>query len=80
MDAPELVDDYYLNLISWGKENILAVALGQSVYLWDAASGDIQHLLTLSGSDDFVTSVQWTELAGNTHYLAVGTNEGPVQM
>ena len=80
LDAPELVDDYYLNLISWGKDNIVAVALGQCVYLWNAATGDINHLLTLTGSDDFVTSVKWAEKAGHTNYLAVGTHDGPVQL
>ncbi len=80
LDAPELVDDYYLNLISWGKDNILAVALGQCVYLWNAATGDINHLLTLTGSEDFVTSVKWAEKPGNTNYLAVGTHDGPVQL
>jgi cell division cycle protein 20 (cofactor of APC complex) len=39
LDAPDIVDDYYLNLISWGKDNILAVALAQSVYLWNANNG-----------------------------------------
>lgn len=34
---------------------VLAVALGQAVYLWNAATGSIQHLLTLSAVDDFVT-------------------------
>jgi len=59
LDAPELVDDYYLNLISWGPNNVLAVALGQCVYLWDSESGSIEHLLTLDGADDYVTSVEW---------------------
>jgi cell division cycle protein 20 (cofactor of APC complex) len=80
LDAPELVDDYYLNLISWGKDNILAVALGQCVYLWNATNGEIQHLLTLTGDEDFVTSVRWADLPGHTNHLAVGTNEGPVQL
>ena len=80
LDAPELVDDYYLNLISWGRDNILAVALGQCVYLWNAASGEINHLLTLPGSDDYVTSVQWCDLERNSNYIAVGTNHGPVQV
>ncbi len=80
LDAPELVDDYYLNLISWGAENTLAVALGQCVYLWNSASGDINHLLTLPGAEDFVTSVKWDKVTGNTKYLAVGTNDGPVQL
>jgi len=34
LDAPDLIDDYYLNLISWSDTNVLAVALGQAVYLW----------------------------------------------
>jgi len=29
LDAPDLVDDYYLNLLDWSKANILAVALRQ---------------------------------------------------
>ena len=37
LDAPDLLDDYYLNLLSWSQSsNVLAVALGSSVYLWDA--------------------------------------------
>ena len=80
LDAPELVDDYYLNLISWGEANILAVALGQCVYLWNSETGDINHLLTLPGVEDFVTSVKWANSTGNSNYLAVGTNDGPVQL
>ena len=48
MDAPELMDDYYLNLLSWGKtNNSIAVALNQSVYIWNADNGYIHELLTL---------------------------------
>src|SRR5690349_5836884 len=28
LDAPGIMDDYYVNLIDWGKTNVLAVALG----------------------------------------------------
>ena len=75
LDAPELVDDYYLNLISYGKNNILSVALGQCVYLWNADTGDITHLITLPRSEDFVTSVQWVDTC-SANYIAVGTNAG----
>jgi hypothetical protein len=34
---------------------------GQAVYLWSADTGDIRHLLTLEGRDDYVTSLQWNE-------------------
>lgn len=36
MDAPEIVNDYYLNLVDWSAGNLLAVALAGSVYLWNA--------------------------------------------
>lgn len=44
LDAPDLIDDYYLSLISWSKENILAVALARSVYIWNAVTGEICKL------------------------------------
>ena len=28
LDAPDLSDDFYLNLVDWSSTNILAVALG----------------------------------------------------
>ena len=80
LDAPELVDDYYLNLISWSKTNVLAVALGQCLYLWNASSGSINHLLTLEGQEDYVTSVSWATRDGNHDYIAVGTNDSAVQL
>ena len=77
LDAPDLMDDYYLNLLSWSQQNVIAVALNQSVYLWHAADGHIDSLLTLEG-DDYVTSVQWSNTSDNT--LAVGTSGNVVQL
>ena len=31
LDAPGLMDDFYLNLLDWNSDNVLAVALGQTV-------------------------------------------------
>lgn len=78
LDAPELMNDYYLNLLSWGSNNILAVALGQCVYLWNADSGEIDELMALEG-DDYVSSVQWSDVGGSSH-LAIGTSESVVQL
>lgn len=76
LDAPDLLDDYYLNLLSWGANDVLAVALGQAVYLWNAASGAITELLNLPG-EDYVSSVSW--MTGGTH-VAVGTSSGDTQL
>lgn len=70
LDAPELVDDYYLNLVDWSHENILAVALGPSVYLWNANTGDIQELCSIP-QDEMICSVSWVP---DGHHLAIGTS------
>lgn len=72
LDAPEIIDDYYLNLLDWGSNNILCVALGQTVYLWNAETGSIEELCTVDGEDDYITSVKFVNEGGG--YLAVGTN------
>lgn len=49
LDAPSLQDDYYLNLLDWSPNNVLAVALGNSVYLWSACTSKVPlQLLHLS--------------------------------
>lgn len=78
LDAPELMNDYYLNLLSWGSNNILAVALGQCVYLWNAETGEIDELMSLEG-DEYVSSVSWSDASGSSH-LAIGTSESVVQL
>lgn len=80
LDAPELVDDYYLNLLDWGQSNnTLAVGLGSNVYLWNAGSGTIAELMRCPGEGDHITSVSWVKEAGNG-YLAVGTSSAEVQI
>jgi cell division cycle protein 20 (cofactor of APC complex) len=76
LDAPGMLPDYYLNLLDWSSHNILAVALANSVYLWNATTGEPTPLLTLEESNR-VTSVSWIK-QGN--YLAVGTDDCAVQL
>ena len=59
LDAPDLVDDYYLNLLDWSASNLLAVALGQTVYLWNAATGTIDELMETKGECIFVCVAVW---------------------
>jgi cell division cycle 20, cofactor of APC complex len=79
LDAPDIVDDYYLNLISWSKDNILAVALARSVYLWNASTGEISHLVSVEGND-YITSVRWCSEPGNTKYICVGSHLNEVHL
>ncbi|KAJ2444288.1 WD repeat-containing protein slp1, partial [Coemansia sp. RSA 2424] len=76
LDAPGLAEDYYLSLLDWSLGNILAIGLDQSVYLWNATSGEVNLLCQLQG-DPYVSSVKWTT---DGAYLAVGTSDGDVQI
>jgi cell division cycle protein 20 (cofactor of APC complex) len=79
LDAPDLKDDYYLNLLDWSAQNVLAVALGPTVYLWNATDGSINELLTLENEDvDYVSSVSW--VPGDGNFLAVGGSDSVVQL
>ncbi|TKA79696.1 hypothetical protein B0A55_04084 [Friedmanniomyces simplex] len=71
LDAPELQDDFYLNLVDWGANDILAVGLGHSVYLWSRETGKVNQLCQLEG--DTVTSVNWIQRGS---HLAIGTSKG----
>ncbi|KMZ64447.1 Cell division cycle 20.1, cofactor of APC complex [Zostera marina] len=77
LDAPDLVDDYYLNLLDWGSANVLAIALGSTVYLWDATTGSTSELMTVEEEDGPVTSVNW---APDGRHIAVGLNNSDVQL
>ena len=74
LDAPDLLDDYYLNLLSWSDTNVLAVALSQTVYLWNAETGQIDELCNVEdqGPDAHISSVSWIQEGGG--HLAVGTS------
>lgn len=62
LDAPDLADDFYLNLVDWGNTNILGVGLGSCVYMWNSQSGKVTKLCELN--DDSVTSVNWIQRVG----------------
>jgi cell division cycle 20, cofactor of APC complex len=81
LDAPDLLDDYYLNLVDWSDSNWLAIALGPTVFLWNAGTGDIEELCTFDDvgvPNAHISSVAWVQ-QGGTH-LAVGTSNGYTQL
>lgn len=78
LDAPEILDDYYLSLIDWSAQNVLAVALGSCVYLWDASHGNITLLLQQENAGaEYVSCVNWTS---DGNHLAVGLSTGIVEL
>ncbi|KAL6980554.1 B-type cell cycle switch protein ccs52B [Sarracenia purpurea var. burkii] len=76
LDAPSLQDDFYLNLVDWSSQNVLAVGLGTCVYLWTATTSKVTKLCDL-GPTDSVCSVHWTREGS---YISIGTSLGQVQV
>ena len=77
LDAPDMVNDFYLHLMDWSKSNHMAVALTAGVYIWNAADGSIIQLCQQEQEEDYVSAVSWMT-AGNV--LAVGDSQGQVQL
>lgn len=74
LDAPGILDDYYLNLLDWSCGNQVAVALEKAVYVWNAETGSVGELLE---SRDYISSVKWS---CDGAYLSVGLGSGEVQI
>jgi cell division cycle protein 20 (cofactor of APC complex) len=77
LDAPDILDDYYLNLLAWGDSNLLGVALKTKLYLWNSASCSVSQLIDSEDSQDLITSVAW--MAGG-HCLAVGDSRHQIKL
>jgi hypothetical protein len=56
LDAPALADDFYLNLVDWSAQNLLAVGLDSCVYLWSA------HTSKVGGGND-----EWRTRQAGSH-------------
>lgn len=76
LDAPGLLDDYYLNLLDWSSGNQVAIGLERNVYVWSADSGSVSCLLE-TPPDTYVSSVKWS---GDGAYVGVGLGTGEVQI
>ena len=77
LDAPGILDDYYLNLLAWSSQNVLAVALGSSLYLWNASNGQVTELTCIVEEGAYFSSVAWS---ADGNYLSLGTNDGFIQV
>ena len=78
LNAPNLLDDFYLNLLDWSSKNDIAVGLGNSIGLWCTNQTQESILCTYDRNPQkYVSSVIWSESGDN---LAVGTSQGEVEI
>lgn len=76
LDAPNLKNDFYMNIIDWGRNNTLAVALGSELFLWNSDSQKAHKLLKVD-EPDYPTSVAWSE---DATLVAVGYMGSKLQL
>lgn len=79
LDAPELLDDYYLSLVDWSAKDKVAVCLGHSLYLWDAKTGNSDQLLTHDKDNawNVLTAVGWSPQGTD---IAIGCADRSIQI
>ena len=87
LDAPNLIDDFYLNLLDWGKENIIAVALSDEIYLWNENKCQTSFLMAYETNniDNFTNSDNLNNITSlsfmnNGVCLGVGLPDGKIQL
>jgi cell division cycle 20-like protein 1 (cofactor of APC complex) len=76
LDAPNLQDDFYLNLLDWSSSNTISVGLEDSVYIWSACTCKVSKVCEMP-ENETVASVSWSQQG--TH-LAVGNSYGEIQI
>lgn len=76
LDAPALVDDYYLNLLDWGSSNLVSIGLDNTVHIWSAVTNKAYKLYEIP-SNEMICSVAWNHKAD---ILAVGDTTGKLKL
>ena len=76
LDAPNLQDDFYLNVVDWSSNHNLAVGLGQALYIWNYHSNQVKKLTEFFGRN-LLTSVSWDP---KSDILGIGSKEGAVSL
>ncbi|BBH07530.1 zinc finger protein-related protein [Prunus dulcis] len=66
-----------LDAPDWSSSNIIAIALGNSVYLWNPSDRSIVELVTIDDEDGPITGISW---ALDGKHIAVGLNNSWVQL
>jgi cell division cycle protein 20 (cofactor of APC complex) len=72
-----MADDFYLNLMDWGKENMLAMALESDVYLKKEHGESVEKLQRCNIGISPPTSVSWS---CDGKRLAVGCADSQIEV
>lgn len=89
LEAPSLLDDYYLSLVAWSKTNMVAVGLEDTVYLFNFLSNGVKKHFSVPNSglsgvfgrdhdaSSYVCSLTFEDSGTN---LAIGDSLGQIHI
>ncbi|XP_043920358.1 cell division cycle protein 20 homolog B [Protopterus annectens] len=72
-----LKDDYYLNILDWNYQNLLAIGLGSTAAVWNANSHMLAASIDMNSDSKFVSAVAWIK---DRNCLSIGTRDGEIQL
>lgn len=72
LDAPGMLDDYYLNLLDWSTTNFVAIGLGESVYGYNV---DDKAVIEIHTGESYISS-----LKTNGNLLCIGSSDGAMRL
>ncbi|NXT56730.1 CD20B protein, partial [Pluvianellus socialis] len=72
-----LRNDYYLNILDWSLENLIAIAVGPAAHIWNGETLQAIESIDLNSSSKYISSLAWIK---EGTCLAIGTSDGEVQL
>jgi len=75
LDAPNLQDDFYLNVLDWSHQNLIGVGLENTLYTWSPSTNHTSKIIELA-NEALISAVNFN----NTSMLSMGESNGTVRI
>ncbi|KAH9387399.1 cell division cycle 20, cofactor of APC complex [Nematocida major] len=75
LDAPSILNDYYLNLLDWSRDDLVSLGLSEQLYLWSARTKSVSHLVD-APENHHISGLSFSREG----LLAVGTSDGTTEI
>ncbi|EJW04610.1 hypothetical protein EDEG_01194 [Edhazardia aedis USNM 41457] len=80
LDAPGILDDFYLNILEWSKNDLVCIGLSESFYQYNYHTKKVKEILT-NNEGNFVTGITCSKSPiVSEDIVAVGCNNGKVKL
>ncbi|KRH93142.1 Anaphase promoting complex, Cdc20, Cdh1, and Ama1 subunits [Pseudoloma neurophilia] len=72
LDAPGIINDYYLNVLDWSEKDIISIGLSSDLYIYDVKKKSVTNLHSLEEGKYF------SSVKSNGNTLSSGTSSGEI--